>query len=40
MLVATTADLEQVVTEFAGADRYALDTEFHGEGRYYPRLGG
>jgi ribonuclease D len=38
MLVATTPDLEQLVTEFSGAGAYALDTEFHGEGRYYPRL--
>jgi ribonuclease D len=38
MLVDTTPDLDQLVTEVAGADAYALDTEFHGEGRYYPRL--
>jgi ribonuclease D len=38
MLIANTADLDQLVTEFAGADAYALDTEFHSEGRYYPRL--
>ena len=38
MLVATNADVEQVVAEFSGAPAYALDTEFHGEGRYYPRL--
>jgi ribonuclease D len=38
MLVANTPDLEQLVSEFAGAEAYALDTEFHGEGRYYPRL--
>jgi len=38
MLVANTPDLDQLVTEFSGADAYALDTEFHGEGRYYPRL--
>ena len=38
MLVATTSDLERLVSEFSGADAYALDTEFHGEGRYYPRL--
>jgi ribonuclease D len=38
MLIANTPDLDQLVTEFAGADAYALDTEFHGEGRYYPRL--
>ncbi|HEV7863659.1 MAG TPA: HRDC domain-containing protein [Acidimicrobiia bacterium] len=38
MLVANTPDLEQLVTDFSGADAYALDTEFHGEGRYYPRL--
>jgi ribonuclease D len=38
MLIANTPDLDQLVTEFAGADAYALDTEFHSEGRYYPRL--
>ena len=38
MLIANTTDLDQLVTEFAGADAYALDTEFHSEGRYYPRL--
>ena len=38
MLVADTSDLEQLVSEFFGAEAYALDTEFHGEGRYYPRL--
>ena len=38
MLVATTPDVEQLVAEFSVADAYALDTEFHGEGRYYPRL--
>lgn len=38
MLVASTSDVEHLVTEFSGADAYALDTEFHGEGRYYPRL--
>ncbi|HET9772213.1 MAG TPA: HRDC domain-containing protein, partial [Acidimicrobiia bacterium] len=38
MLVATTYDLEQLVAESASADAYALDTEFHGEGRYYPKL--
>jgi ribonuclease D len=38
MLVANTSDVEQLVSEFSGADAYALDTEFHGEGRYYPRL--
>jgi ribonuclease D len=38
MLVTDTSDLEQLVADFAGADAYALDTEFHGEGRYYPRL--
>jgi ribonuclease D len=38
MLVANNPDLDQLVTEFSGADAYALDTEFHGEGRYYPRL--
>ena len=38
MLVDTTPDLEQLVAEISGADAYALDTEFHSEGRYYPRL--
>jgi ribonuclease D len=38
MLVVNNPDLDQLVTEFSGADAYALDTEFHGEGRYYPRL--
>ena len=38
MLVSDTADLEQLVSEMSGADAYALDTEFHGEGTYYPRL--
>jgi ribonuclease D len=38
MLVVHNPDLDQLVTEFSGADAYALDTEFHGEGKYYPRL--
>jgi ribonuclease D len=38
MLVATTPDLDQLVTEISTADAYALDTEFHAEGKYYPRL--
>ena len=38
MLIASTSDVQQLVTEFSGAEAYALDTEFHGEGRYYPRL--
>jgi ribonuclease D len=38
MLVADNSDLDQLVTGFSAADAYALDTEFHGEGRYYPRL--
>ena len=38
MLVVNNPDLDQLVTEFSGAEAYALDTEFHGEGRYYPRL--
>jgi ribonuclease D len=38
MLVTSTSDVEQLVSECSGADAYALDTEFHGEGRYYPRL--
>lgn len=38
MIVVNAPDLVQLVTEFSGADAYALDTEFHGEGRYYPKL--
>lgn len=38
MLVAKTSGVEELVSEFSGVDAYALDTEFHGEGRYYPRL--
>jgi ribonuclease D len=38
MLLANTSEVEQLVSEFSDADVYALDTEFHGEGRYYPRL--
>jgi ribonuclease D len=38
MLVVNNPDLDQLVTELSGAGAYALDTEFHGEGRYYPRL--
>ena len=38
MVVATASEIEDLVSEFSGADAYALDTEFHGEGRYYPRL--
>ncbi len=38
MLVVDNPDLDQLVNDFSRADAYALDTEFHGEGRYYPRL--
>jgi ribonuclease D len=38
MLVVDNAALDELVSEFSAADAYALDTEFHGEGRYYPRL--
>jgi ribonuclease D len=38
MLVATTPKLDQVVAEFSAADAYALDTEFHAEGKYFPRV--
>jgi ribonuclease D len=38
MVVANAVKLDQVVSEFAAAEAYALDTEFHAEGRYYPRL--
>jgi ribonuclease D len=37
MLVTNTATLEQVVRDFSAAEAYSLDTEFHAEGRYYPR---
>jgi len=38
MLVANAPDLDQLVSELSGAEAYALDTEFHSEGVYYPRL--
>jgi ribonuclease D len=38
VLVASSPEAERLVADFADADAYALDTEFHGEGRYYPRL--
>ena len=38
MLIADTSEAQQLAIEFSAADAYALDTEFHGEGRYYPRL--
>lgn len=38
MIVANTVKLDQLVREFSGADAYALDTEFHNEGTYHPRL--
>ena len=38
MLVANTVQLDQVVSDFGEAEAYALDTEFHAERTYYPRL--
>lgn len=38
MLVADAEKLDQFVGEFGAADAYALDTEFHAERTYYPRL--
>ena len=38
MLVATTAALDRVVSDFSAAEAYALDTEFHLEGTYHPKL--
>lgn len=38
MLVANTVKLDQVVGDFCESEAYALDTEFHTEGTYYPRL--
>ena len=38
MLVASTAKLDLLVSEFSAAEAYGLDTEFHGEDGYYPRL--
>jgi ribonuclease D len=38
MLVANGVKLDQLVSDFGEAEAYALDTEFHTEGRYYPRL--
>ena len=38
MLLSSTAELDLLVSEFSAADAYALDTEFHGEDTYYPRL--
>jgi ribonuclease D len=38
MLVANDADLARVLPDFLGAGAYALDTEFHREGFYYPRV--
>jgi ribonuclease D len=38
MLVADTSVLEDVVAEFAAAEAYGLDTEFHAEKTYFPRL--
>lgn len=38
MLIATDADLERALPDFLGAPAYALDTEFHREGFYFPRV--
>jgi ribonuclease D len=38
MLVANAATLDQVLSDIGQADAYALDTEFHAERTYYPRL--
>lgn len=38
MLVADNAVLDQFVGEVSSAAAYALDTEFHSEGSYYPKL--
>jgi ribonuclease D len=38
MLVANAVKLDQVIHEFGEAEAYALDTEFHTERTYYPRL--
>jgi ribonuclease D len=38
LLVATTAALDQVVSDFSSADAYALDTEFHLEATYHPKV--
>lgn len=38
VLVANAVKLDQLVSDFGEAEAYALDTEFHTEGRYYPRL--
>ena len=38
MLVASTAKLDLLVSEFCAAEAYGLDTEFHSEDGYYPRL--
>ncbi|MBI2708389.1 MAG: ribonuclease D [Actinobacteria bacterium] len=36
--IATTGELEDLVAEMAGADAYAVDTEFHRERTYFPQL--
>jgi ribonuclease D len=37
-LIADDAGLDRLLAELADVDRYALDTEFHRERTYYPRL--
>lgn len=36
--VAEQAEFERIVDELCGVERYAIDTEFHRERTYYPRL--
>jgi len=36
--ITSTADLDEYVDRLLGTDRYALDTEFHRERTYFPRL--
>jgi len=37
-IVATDDGVDRLAADLAGSDAYALDTEFHAERRYYPRL--
>jgi ribonuclease D len=38
LYIDTPADLAALIPDLAAADRYGIDTEFHGERSYYPRL--
>jgi ribonuclease D len=38
LLVSTAAGLDELIERVTGADRYALDTEFHRERTYWPHL--